>query len=344
MFANMLSSTQKKYRLLRTWLARRPIWCAWQVTYRCNFHCAFCQYWRDPMGTLPEQTVEDFERGARKLAQMGTLLISMAGGEPFLRDDIVEVVRAVARWHMPFITTNGTLSDENLPERLFAAGLWGVSVSIDYANPQRHDRSRGHQGAFAQALRTIEIFSQARRYPWQRVNLMAVLLDDNLDQVEELIRIAARLDCYFMIQPYSSMKTGSTNFKHLDRGGVGARLVALRQKYPNFLSNPRFLSRFDEALNGGVPGCAAGRAFFNIDSTGDVAICVEEKSRPVANLYRHHLNEIVTRLQATSKGNHCSNCWYNCRGEVESLYSLDGLWHSLPNYFYDYGRPKKRVK
>jgi hypothetical protein len=74
-----LSSTVKKLRLARAWTSRYPVWCAWQVTYRCNYYCGFCQYWRDPMGELPEQTVEQFEEGSRKLASYGSLLVSLAG-------------------------------------------------------------------------------------------------------------------------------------------------------------------------------------------------------------------------------------------------------------------------
>lgn len=339
----MTSSQQKKWRLLRTYLARHPIWCAWQVTYRCNFRCRFCHYWRDPMAHQPEQTIEQFALGARKLAQWGSILISLAGGEPLLRDDIVDIVKVIGRWHFPFITTNGYLANEKLAHDLFAAGLWGVSISIDYTDPARHDRARGVNGAYQQAVRALEIFSRARRHHWQRVNLMAVLLDDNLDQVEPLIKLAADHDAYFMIQPYCTLKTSSSKFVNKDNtnnNSVSEYLMTLRRRYTNFLSNPLFLERFDAALDGGVPNCAAGNAFFNIDSTGDIAICVERRSTPVANLYRHDSTRINQKLRQAADINHCQQCWYNCRGEVESLYNIKGLCQSLPTLLWDRGQPK----
>ena len=296
------------------------------------------------MGRQPEQSVGQFEAGARKLARWGSLLISLAGGEPLLRRDIVEIVEAVGRWHFPFITTNGYLADEQSARELFAAGLWGVSVSIDYDDADRHDAARGRKGAFARAVRALEVFSQARRYPWQRVNLMAVLLDDNLDQVEPLIRLAARHGAYFMIQPYSELKTGDMRFRPGGDGPIGPYLVGLREKHANFLSNPTFLSRYDQALNGGVPNCAAGRAFFNIDSTGDIAICVEHRSEPVANLYTDEPATISRRIRGAAAKNHCYRCWYNCRGEVESLYQAKSLIQSLPTLFFDHGRPRAAAK
>lgn len=336
----MLSSTSKKWRLARAWCGRNPVWCSWQVTYRCDFRCRFCSYWRDPMGRMPEQSVEDFRIGSRKLARLGSLLVSLAGGEPLLREDIVEVVGAVAEFHVPFLTTNGYHATPTLARRLFAAGLWGVSVSLDYADAAEHDRARGMPGAFDGAVRALDIFSRARRHAWQRVNLMCVLMHDNLDHVEPLLKLAADHGAYFMIQPYGVRKTGSGHFVYGRNGHESAarRLVALKRAYPNFLSNEHFLSRFDEAMNGGVPGCRAGQAFFNIDSTGDIAICVEERERPVANLYRHSAYAIVERLRRRAAGNRCRACWYNCRGEVEALFSPGGLLRSLPTMIFDPGK------
>jgi MoaA/NifB/PqqE/SkfB family radical SAM enzyme len=337
------SPVEKKVHLARAYASGHPVWCAWQVNYRCNFQCLFCRYWADPVGDEPELSAADFRSGSRKLAELGALLVSLAGGEPLVRPDIVEIVQAVAEWHFPFLTTNGWFSTPELAEDLFAAGLWGVSISLDYADARRHERRRGMPGAFDRALAAVEHFSAARRYRWQRVNWLAVLMEDNLDQIEPMIRMAADRDAYFMVQPYSVSKTGATRFVYADRGEVSGHLLDLRRKHRNFLSNPYFLSRFDQALNGGVPGCRAGRGFFSIDSTGDVAVCVERRTRPVANLYRHSARQIVARLRSDRGASRCRACWYNCRGEIESLYDPWGLTMSLPTLLLDRGRPPARV-
>ncbi len=334
----MISSTGKKWRLLRQWVGRYPMWCAWQVTYRCNFRCGFCPYWRDPMGQAPEQTLEQFDIGSRKLAKLGTLFVSLAGGEPLLRNDIVDVARIVSRQHVAFMTTNGYEMTPDLARDLYKAKLWGVSVSIDYADASTHDRRRGTPGAFERAVQALEYLRRGTRWEWQRVNLMMVLMHDNLDQVEPLLKLAAEYGAYLMIQPYGVRKTGSRHFVHSD-GPVAPVLLDLKRRYPNFLSHPVFLGRFDEALNGGVPGCQAGRAFFNIDSTGDIAICVERKGQPVANLFRDHEQVIVRRLKAGARENTCKDCWYNCRGEVEMLMRPWTLALSLPTLFLDRGKP-----
>ncbi|MEI7835357.1 MAG: radical SAM protein [Planctomycetota bacterium] len=330
----MLAPLTKKWRLFRAWTGGHPIWCAWQVTYRCNFRCRFCHYWHDPLGRLPEPTIDDYVAGARKLATFGSLMISLAGGEPLLRPDIADIVRTVAEFHFPFLTTNGWLLTPALARDLMQAGLWGASISIDYDDDARHDERRGADGAWAQAWRAVEMLANARIHPYQRVNVIAVLMNDNIDQLEPLLARAARYNAHFMVQPYGYLKTGSHAHAH-NNGPVGPRLLDLHRRYPNFLSNPRYLAKFDQFLHAGLPGCRAGQAFFNIDSMGDVAICVERKGRPVANLYRDTAPILRRRLKTAIRVSDCGDCWYNCRGEVECLYNPAGLLASLPTLFFD---------
>ncbi len=285
---------------------------------------------------MPEQTLEQFEYGARQLARVGSMFISLAGGEPLLRDDIVDIAKIINQWHLGFITTNGYLMTPELANDLYAAGLWGVSVSIDYADPTKHNRRRGMKDAFERAVDALGYLARAKRKAWQRINLMAVLMHDNIDEIESLIKLAAEFNAYFMVQPYCVLKTGDIRFVCKDKH-ISKYLLELRKRYPNMLSNPYFLSQFDNALNGGVAGCKAGRAFFNIDSIGNISICVEKRNTPSGNLYSDDIIEIFARMKQASKRNKCQACWYNCRGEVESLYNLYGLIRSLPTYLFDTG-------
>ncbi len=288
------------------------------------------------MGQAPEPTVDDYALGARKLASFGSMLVSLAGGEPFLRTDLPNIVAAIAEYHLPFVTTNGWLVDEKIARDVMAAGLWGVSISIDYSDPAMHDSARGMDGAWEQAWKAVEIFSAARKYDYQRVNVMGVLLDDNIDHLEDLMKMAADRNAYFMVQPYGHRKINSKKYEHRD-GAVSPRLLDMWKRNQNFLSNPVYLGKFDEFLNGGVSNCRAGRAFFNIDSTGDIAICVENRPTPIANLISDTQYKIRDALRTASKNNDCTCCWYNCRGEVESLYKPRSLMMSLPTFFFNRG-------
>ena len=329
---------RKKIGLMRSFLSRHPMWVAWQVTYRCNLKCSFCNYWQSPSKPEDELTVEQFRQGSRNLSRMGASLVSLAGGEPLVRNDIVDIVAAIGDYHFPFITTNGWNADEHLAREIFAAGCWGVSISLDYAAADLHDGQRGREGAYERAVQAIETFSRARKHAWQRCNVMCVLVDDNLSQIEPLLKLAARHDAYFMVQPYSNLKTGESSYKH--QGRASEHLLELKRRYPNFLSNPSFLARFDEFLERGeVPGCLAGRYFFNVDERGDVAICVEKRGDILGNIVTTPARALVNHLKQAGRANSCHRCWYNCRGEIESLASVRGMMASLPTYLYNRGRP-----
>jgi MoaA/NifB/PqqE/SkfB family radical SAM enzyme len=76
------------------------------------------------------------------------LQVAFSGGEPPLREDIVELVRhAHDIGLLTRISTNGLLLDRELVSRLKRAGLTPCGVSIDDADPETHDRLRGLLGA-----------------------------------------------------------------------------------------------------------------------------------------------------------------------------------------------------
>jgi len=323
-----LSPTAKKARLVRAYLGGHPVWCAWQVTYRCNFRCRICSYWREAHSAEEELAPADFARGARNLARTGSMLINLAGGEPMLRRDLEAVVAALARWHFPLLTTNGWRIAPDRARHLWDAGLLGASVSIDFPDADRHDAQRGVRGAWREAVRAVEAFRDTRTADDQRVNIMAVLTAGNQDAFAGVVDLARDLGVNVMVQPYGVLKTGDAS--HRPRPPVSEGLLDLRRRYPGFLSNPYFLGRFDEALDGGVPGCRAGRATFNIDQEGLVAKCVEDRDHPVGSVLETPMPTLVERLRRRWRANRCRACWYNCRGEVEALYSVRGLASALP--------------
>ena len=139
-------------RLLAGFVRARPIHCIVQVSNRCNLTCGFCSFWERPAHPRDEMTLQEFEVISAKLAEAGSMVVSIEGGEPLLRPDIVEVVRAFARYHHPILFTNGWRVTEPLARELWNAGLTEIGVSIDYAAPERHDGHRGAQGTFAAAV------------------------------------------------------------------------------------------------------------------------------------------------------------------------------------------------
>ncbi len=325
----------KKARLLKAYLLGRPVWVTWQVTYNCNYRCSFCTYWQNDFKPHEENSLEDFAIGSRKLSEMGSLIVSIAGGEPLLRRDLHHVVRIIAHDHFPYLTTSGSGVTPNRARELWEAGLWGISVSIDYATPEKHNRHRGIKFAFERAIKAIEQLMEARvDDSYQRVQIISVLTNDNIDEMPALCELARSMGVYWQVQPYSVMKTGNEGQRHMP--GASDVLLGLKERYPEtFHTNQVYLERFDEAVNDGVSGCIAGKAMFNIDNQMVVSKCVEfNKSEPCGNLRTDSMTDVLGELHAAHARNTCTACWYSCRGEVEVLYSARGFYHSMHSFLW----------
>jgi MoaA/NifB/PqqE/SkfB family radical SAM enzyme len=123
-------------------LRKKPFSCLVQVTNRCNMECSFCDFWPNPAPKKEELTAAEMRRVARELAELGTFVVSIEGGEPFVRKDLVEIVAAFGERHIPALYTNGWFVTKENARALFDAGLTQVHVSIDYPDAARHDQKR----------------------------------------------------------------------------------------------------------------------------------------------------------------------------------------------------------
>lgn len=117
----------------------------------------------------------------------------------------------------------------------------------------------------------------------------------------------------------------------VEAAGVVARLQELRRRHPHLRSAGPALEDMGQAVSGGVPGCLAGRAFFNVDHRGRVSKCVEFRSAAdrVGALPGDAPATLRPRLRAAHAANDCRACWYASRAEIESLYTVRGFLAGL---------------
>lgn len=316
-------------------LARRFIHCNLQITYRCNFRCQICDFWKTEHDPGAELTVDDIRLIGRKLNRLGTLIVSLAGGEPLIREDLPDIVRVLAAEnHFPILITNGWFVDETVAKTILRAGLQEISVSVDYADASKHDAQRGYEGSWDRAVRALELLNRNRPDRRNRVHMISVLMDDNLDDVEPLIKLSRELGVTYMVNLYSWNR--GTKARRLPHEKVTQHLLALKRKYPVFVSLTTYIEHLDEAIaEGGIGNCQTGRLLMNIDHKGDVARCTEALDEPVGNILRDDVLEIRDRLHRVQRERACAQCWTSCRGFAESMAQpprarqIREFWHSV---------------
>lgn len=295
----------------------RPFQVLIQVTNRCNMRCSFCDFWPNGVPPAEELAAADFRRLAGELARVGTFLVSVEGGEPLLRPDLVEVVSAFAGRHLTVLYTNGWHVTSGLARALFEAGLTQVGVSIDFSDPIRHDAKRGLAGAWERAWQAVEIFRAAAPKGGRQVHVMTVLTADNRGDLGRLLERSAAAGVGHMLTLLS--KNGYRRADGVDdwpAPGVSAELLALHARFPHFRVFSRYLDGIDAFLERrtDLPACAAGVRSFNVDHVGNVSPCIEKIDRVAGNVRREPLAAILARMKGREDVAGCQQCWTLCRG------------------------------
>ena len=159
------------------------------ITDRCNYKCVYCRTGNEGAlyGDLP---FDDYLRMARVLVGMGVTKIRLTGGEPLLRNGVVDFVRHLAQLRRPngnsaealdiALTTNGHLLAD-LAHPLKAAGLSRVTVSMDAVDPDRFTRITRVPGGYDHVLAGIRAARRAGLWPL-KVNCV-LMRGFNEDQV-----------------------------------------------------------------------------------------------------------------------------------------------------------------
>ena len=135
---------------------------AWEVTRSCNLNCVHCRAAAE-RGPYPgELSREEALALIDEIAAFSRPVVILTGGEPLLREDIYELASYGTQKGLRMVMApNGTLLDAEKAARLKASGIQRVSISLDGATAESHDRFRQVEGAFSGALRGIEFLKQA---------------------------------------------------------------------------------------------------------------------------------------------------------------------------------------
>jgi uncharacterized radical SAM superfamily Fe-S cluster-containing enzyme len=148
----------------------------WLYTnFNCNLRCDYCCVRSSPTAPRRELGLPRVQRIAREATELGVKEIFVTGGEPFLLEDIGEILVSCAAAAPTTVLTNGMLFTGRRVESLreLPRDRIVLQISLDSATPERHDLHRG-PGTWA---RTREGIRRARAQGF-RVRLAATVSTD----------------------------------------------------------------------------------------------------------------------------------------------------------------------
>jgi len=163
----------------------RPV-VVWNITRRCNLHCAHCYAGAADRPFPGELTGNEALAVIDDLAAYGTPVLLFSGGEPLLRPGLVSLVyHAAGKGMTPVLSTNGTLLTPETARELTDAGLSYIGISFDGLEGA-HDKFRGSLGAFKASMAGL----RHARAAGVRVGVRFTLTRLNHGQLDAILRLA----------------------------------------------------------------------------------------------------------------------------------------------------------
>ncbi len=128
------------------------------LTDECQCVCTHCGVDRPHAGQLRQLlSLSEIHAILDELSRLGVVNVTFAGGEPILRKEIFEIIRAASRkGFFTSLDSNGLLLNRENLEKLKKAGLTLVKISLDSSRAETHDKNRGIEGCFEKALAAVK--------------------------------------------------------------------------------------------------------------------------------------------------------------------------------------------
>jgi SynChlorMet cassette radical SAM/SPASM protein ScmE len=321
------------------------------ITSRCNLRCTYCYFFDNPEVVYEDLPSESWLRFFEECGRCAVMRIILAGGEPFIREDLGVLLNGIVGSRMRFaVLTNGTLVTDEKADLIARSGRCDyVQVSLDGSRPEVHDACRG-EGSFDLAIRG---FRTLQRHGI-RVTARVTIHRHNVNDLENTARLLLE---DLGLSSFSTNAAGymgscrqnadAVMLSTRDRQVAMDALLRLDERHPGRVSasagplaNARVWRRMVEAREreappftegGRLTGCGCANSRIAVRSDGVMIPCPmlpqmelgQIGSASLARLWRRHpdLNGLRARVSIPlTEFDFCDDCPYipyctgNCPG------------------------------
>ncbi len=270
---------------------RIPLNGSLEVTMRCNVRCRHCYL---PLakraGTRQaELTLPEIQRIFSEIADAGCLWLLLTGGEPFLRQDFLQIYDdAKQKGFLTTVFTNGTLLTERIVDHLAEWRPFAIEISLYGATQATYESVTGVPGSFARCMRGIELLLE-RGLP---LKLKSVLLTLNQHELVKMKEFSESLGLEYRFDPL--INAGIDGSLEPTQYRLAPELILSAeahdpdraQRWPEIFEEYKDL----EISSRQMYICGAGRSLFHIDPYGKLSMCITARS-PHFDLRQGSFNE-----------------------------------------------------
>jgi MoaA/NifB/PqqE/SkfB family radical SAM enzyme len=309
------------------WVAQRPIVVSFEVTDACTCWCKHCDH-GGPRDESRNLMPAEFRR---YMEELRPCVVQVSGGEPLLRDDVVEIVRQIkggSKLPYTILVSNWSLMTEDKYLALREAGIDQFSVSLDFPD-ERHDEFRVHPGLY----RHLEdLVPRLAKLGHDDIVLNSCITSLNVREISAIADKARAWGVNLCYSAYSARRTGCRDY-FLETAGQLAELnrhldaVEARRDSTNWIVNaPTTMEatrRYFE--NKGLPGCSAGLRFLVVTADGALQPCSMQ-------FHRYRLEERSRMVEEFTRHNRCDECYVSIRSYLDKSFPRL-LWENVSGFF-----------
>ena len=259
-------------------LEYKPRLISWNITSGCNLACDHCYLAAAKVGKDELTTAEGLDL-IGQMADMGTEMLILTGGEPLLRADAYDLAECASKKGITVVMgSNGILITEAVAKRLAGSGVMSVGISLDAITPKDHDSFRGLPGAWSRAVAGIDQCQAAGI----GVLVHTTVTQWNCAQLPQLLEFASArgvqgVMIYFLVCTGRGEKLTDITPGQYEQ--TLQYLVEAQNHYPGMMVRARCAPHFTRiaAQQGssllGSAGCMAATSYCRITPRGDLTPC-----------------------------------------------------------------------
>ena len=283
---------------------------------RCNLACEYCNEYDDVSKPVPTELM--FRR-VDKLAELGTSVITISGGEPLLHPELDAIIRRVRKRGMVAgLITNGYLLTADRIAALNRAGLEWLQISIDNVTPDQVSKK-----SLKVLDKKLQLLAEHADF---HVNINSVV-GGGVSQPQDALTIGRRAIELGFSSTVGIIHDGAGQLQPL---GEEERRVYHEMKSLEKRSFTR-INSFQDNIALGRPNqwrCRAGARYLYICEDGLVHYCSQQRGYPAVPLEQYTIADI-RREYVTEKG--CApHCTVSCVHQVSVFDSWRAPQHLTP--------------
>lgn len=306
----------------------KPTSIHFSITHKCSLSCKHCDIWKTK-NSKRELNTKEIKKIINDLKEwLGPFSLNIAGGEPFVRKDMVKIIEHCTANNIETnVTTNGTLINKEMAKKILSSGLKTINISLDSMNPDFHDYLRNKKGTFDKVMNAIKYLNTPDKKLCKVI--ATVLMKQNCQEIKDMISFVKQNNLNGIILqplfqnfgtqytpywyksnefwPYNSQIMQKTLDKLIENKNrpTGSPLINPTKQLKllkTYFKNPNYKTRLK---------CAVGLKNFCINEYGDALLCFWLS--PIGNLLKEKPKGLWCSAEAEKRRVQIESCNRNCK-------------------------------